>query len=409
MKQDQPACVTYDLKLSDPERAAFLDAARLCGYWVAHSQSTPQRPWGPIVHDDSADAYRFIEKYAPASGRLKPAGVWLTGLYICGLLELSRAPGLDRSLFDAAARQGARYLKSVQCFDLRWPGAIGGFHEVYPGHAYSAPRDAATGAMGLIALYRATGEDEYLDRAVRFGQWYGTHGSDKDGYPWDDYDLEAGRGESKKRGDWQAGGALVYYQLWKLTSDETWRDRLLAVCDVLETICANDPGTDTAYDFHGSNIISIGNDDFASTALMAGFLSAGKTSYRDLAAARLRAELGRQAEHGPFPGYGGTFVTSLELLEALDLAAAGHEIVPPHELLEPLLRAGRFSLGLQERMQHDRYLHGGVYGESNYANTRSVVHGRDTAYALQLWLRLAGHRASTYTLLGWRTVEGEVS
>lgn len=44
---------------------------------------------------------------------------------------------------------------------------------------------------------------------------------------------------------------------------------------------------------------------------------------------------------------------------------------------------------------------GGVYGQSNYAHARDVVHGRDAGYALQLWLRLAGFRASTYTVLGW--------
>ena len=69
--------------------------------------------------------------------------------------------------------------------------------------------------------------------------------------------------------------------------------------------------------------------------------------------------------------------------------------------MEPLLRAGRFSLTLQEKTNPDRYMLGGVYGQCNYAHGRDVVHGRDAGYALQLWLRLAGHRASTYTALGW--------
>ena len=56
---------------------------------------------------------------------------------------------------------------------------------------------------------------------------------------------------------------------------------------------------------------------------------------------------------------------------------------------------------MQERTSGDRFLLGGVYGQSNYATARDTVHGRDTGYALQLWLRLAGYRAPMYTVLGW--------
>lgn len=392
----------YDLGLREWERAEYLEAARLCGYWLMNSQNTPARPWGGYCVSDSADQGRFLEKYNPSRSRCKPAGVWLTGIYLCGLIELRRTPVLDKALYHAAFQQGARYLKSLQCFDVRWPKAVGGFHEIYPGHTYSAPRDAATGAFALLALYNETGEAEYLDRAVRFAEWYATHGSDADGYPWDDFDLAAGQGTSRLRGDWQAGGALIYYQLLRVTGDRRWERPLQRVLDVLERVCAHDPGTDTAYTFHGDCVISVGNDDFANTALLAGYKVFGHRRYLELVARRLRKELQRQAPNGAFPGYGGTFVTALELLEALDVAAAeGVEILPAAELVEPLQRAMRFTLTLQERTSPDRFLLGGVYGESNYAHARDTVHGRDTGYALQLWLRLAGCRASTYTVLGW--------
>ena len=42
-----------------------------------------------------------------------------------------------------------------------------------------------------------------------------------------------------------------------------------------------------------------------------------------------------------------------------------------------------------------------------HAHARDVVHGRDTGYAMQLWLRLAGYRASMYTVLGWEPRKGE--
>jgi hypothetical protein len=393
----------YDLNLSASEKARFLEAARLAGYWLLNSQNTPERPWGGYHVAESADRGRFLEKCCPSRDYVKPAGVWLTGLYLCSLIDLQKAPILDQHLYQNTILEGAKYLRSLQCFDARWDKAVGGFHEIYPGHEYSAPRDAATGAYALIALYLETGEAEYLDRALRFATWYSTHGSDAEGFPWDDYDLSTGEGTSNKRGDWQAGGALVYYQLLKITGDEKWKAPLKKVLDVLEAICAAGPQDDTAYTFHGNCTISVGNDDFANTVLLAGYEVFKEKRYLELFAARLRTELARQDERGAFPGYGGTFVTALELLEALDVAAAwGVEVLPEDEIIAPLLKAARFGLSTQVTDDPSRFMLGGVYGQGNYAHTRDVVHGRDTSYALQLWLRLAGHRAATYTVLDWK-------
>ncbi len=391
----------FDLGLTDAEKAEFLEAARLAGDWLVNTQCTPRQPWGPVAAADSADCGRYLEKCSPARDYRKPAGVWLQGLALCGLIDLACTPLLDRQRYRDSIETGARFLRSLQCFDVRWTGAIGGFHEVGPGRSYSAPRDAATGAMGLIALHVEFGQAEDLDRALRFAQWYSTHGSDADGYPWDDFELESGQGASRLRGDWQAGGALVYYQLWRLTGLDRWRAALVRVLDVLERICRDAPSTDTAYDFHGHCVLSVGNDDFANTALMAGFQATGDARYLKLACDRLCAELARQAPSGTFPGYGGTFVTALELIEALDLSAGGVEVLPVHGLRGPLLKAARFALTLQERSSPDRWMLGGVYGQSNYATARDTVHARDTNYALQLFLRMSGRRAGAYTTLGW--------
>ena len=392
----------YDLNLTDSEKAQFLEVARLCGYWLVNNQNTPQRPWGETHVEGSADRGRFLEKCCPSRDYRRPAGVWLTGLYLCGLIDLKKAPILDRHLYETAVEEGARYLKSLQCFDVRWEKAVGGFHEVVPGDDYSAPRDAATGAFGLVGLYLDTGDEEYLDRAIRFGDWYSTHGSDPDGFPWDDFSLKDGVGTSNKRGDWQAGGALIYFQLLKLTGDERWAEALRKVLDVLVQIHEAGPQGDTAYTFHGDCTISVGNDDFANSVLLAGYEVFKEQKYLDIFAARIRTELARQDERGAFPGYGGTFVTGIELIEALDVSQAwGIDILPAEELVDSLLRAGRFGLSLQAADDPDRYMLGGVYGQGNYAYNRDVVHGRDAAYAMQLWLRLAGRRASTYTVLGW--------
>lgn len=390
----------FDLQLSSSEKAEFLEAARLAGYWLVNSQYTLERPWGQFYAEDSADHGRFLEKTCPSRDYRKPAGVWLTGVYLCGLCELVKAPVLDKHLYEKAIKLGARYLKTLQCFDSRWPKAIGGFHEIYPGHTYSAPRDAATGAFALLSMYLKTGEKELLERALQFGEWYSTSGSDNEGYPWDDFDLPSGIGTSNKRGDWQSGGALIYYQLWKITKESKWKNALKRVLDVLEVICNSSTDTgDTAYHFHGDCTISIGNDDFANTVLLIGYKIFGEKKYLNLMSDRLLAELSRQDARGAFPGYGGTFVTALELLEVLDFQAnEGVKILEAETLAKPLLKAARFSLSLQEKTNADRFMLGGVYGQSNYAHARDVVHGRDAGYAMHLWLRLGGFQAQTFAV-----------
>ena len=141
----------YDLRLTDHEKAEYLEAARLCGAWLVNTQNTPARPWGPYFVKDSADEGRFLEKSCLSRDYRKPAGVWLEGLYLCGLVDLPKAPVLDKQLYQNAVALGGRFLKSLQCFDARWPKAIGGFHEVVPGMPYSAPRDAASSAAMACA------------------------------------------------------------------------------------------------------------------------------------------------------------------------------------------------------------------------------------------------------------------
>ena len=66
---------TYDLGLADHEKAEFLEAARLCGYWLVNCQNTEKRPWGDMHFRTSADLGRFIEKCCP-SREHRPAAGW---------------------------------------------------------------------------------------------------------------------------------------------------------------------------------------------------------------------------------------------------------------------------------------------------------------------------------------------
>jgi len=374
------------LDLKPWERAEFLEAARLIGLWMANSQCTPERPWATMTA--SADMGRFLEKYKPHRGVIRPAGVWLQGLSIMGLLRLSKSPVLDANRFRTAALLGADYLASLQCFDPRWPHAHGALREMTPQATFSAPRDGATGAFALVALFRETGNDEWLWRARLFADWYMTYGSDPDGYPYDDFYLDTGEGKQPLRGDWQAGGALVYYDLWRVTGEQKYLDALVKVVTVLVHLCEEGPIDGTDWNFHTTSRLCRGNDDFANTVLMAAYLALDERTYLDWAVRRLTDELEWQSPAGACPNLGGTGVCALEWLDLAELAAAEDLGIDPAPFERAALKAAQYGLTIQERTSADPLAHGGVYGEANYGLTRTTIHGRDSCYLLPAFLRV---------------------
>jgi len=382
------------------DQAEYLEAAKLVGLWMANSQCTPEHPWAQMT--DSADAGRFMEKYRLYKGVVRPAGVWLQGLSITGLLYLAKSPVLDRDQFRAAALMGGRYLASLQCFDPRWPHAHGALRETTPQRPYSAPRDGATGGFALVTLYRETGDDEWLWRARLFADWYMTHGSDADGYPYDDFDLATGEGLQPLKGDWQAGGALVYYYLWRITGEQAYLDAFERVVKGLVALCEQGPVDGTPWMFHTQSRLCRGNDDFANTVLMAAYLALGERSYLDWAVKRLTEELAWQSPDGACPNYAGTGVCALEWLDLAALATAEPDLgIDPEPFEDAAVRAARFGLSIQERHSDNPLVHGGLYGESNYAAARSVVTARTATYLLPTFLRVGGCPCPVPSALGW--------
>ncbi|KPJ70470.1 MAG: hypothetical protein AMS14_10595, partial [Planctomycetes bacterium DG_20] len=177
--------------LTEKEKARFLEAARLGGLWYAHNQNAPGQRWGGV--DQSADTGRFLYEYFPTTGQCRGTGVWSQALGVCSLLSLSKVLHLEGRLFREAADRGAGYLCSLQWLDSRNRKAFGGFREHTPQTTWSYPRDGATGCFGLATLYRETQDQEYLDRANLFCEWYHGPGSEEDGWPYCEYHFDEGK------------------------------------------------------------------------------------------------------------------------------------------------------------------------------------------------------------------------
>ncbi len=382
------------------ERARFLEAARVAGLWYLDNQNAPGRGWGGV--DQSADTGRFLYEYFPATGRCRGCGVWSQALASTALLYIDDALRDPESGFGAAAELGLGYLKSLQVLDKRLPESYGGFREHTPQTTWNFPRDGATGCFGLAEFARRKDDADAAERAELWCKWYSTHGSDGDVWPHDMFRHEAGEGSCKVRGDWQAGGALSYYYTARAAGDDKWlREGLRPVLDVLLEI--GDPGeVDGAESgWHGQSRITVGNDDFATVALLAGFLAFEDQRCLELARKRIAYYLSLQAEDGSFPNSGGTFVTALTLLDFVELARARKLADDVGPMTDALLAAARHGLTLQCSDHRDRRAYGGLWGQSNYGVGRDRIHNRSTSYAIHLWLRLAGHEAPCLSALGW--------
>ena len=387
--------------LTAKERARFLEAARLAGLWYLQNQNAPGQAWGGV--DQSADLGRFLYEYFPATGQCRGTGVWSQSLAMCLLMSISEAPNYEgREKFAKAAELAASYLCSLQVLDFRNPKAVGGFREHNPQDTWSFPRDAATGCFGLAFLYGRTRNPEYLERANLFCKWYSENGSDSSTWPYDFCDLAKNEGSCKVPGDWQAGGAFAYYYTASVSGDRHWIER--GFKPVMERLLVIGDPTNADGDenrWHGESRITVGNDDFATVALLAAFRAFEDERYLEVARRRIGWMKTFQDKDGSFPNGGGTFVTALTFLDFVELAEEKGLVDDTGELTESLVAAARFGLTLQNLDHRDRRAYGGFFGQSNYGVGRDRIHNRDASYGGHLYLRLAGQKAPVLSSLDW--------
>jgi hypothetical protein len=217
------------------------------------------------------------------------------------------------------------------------------------------------------------------------------------------FDHQTGQGSCKVRGDWQAGGALCYYYTAAAAASDRWlKEGFRPVLDILLGI--GDPGNVDGVEagWHGESRITVGNDDFATVALLAGFLAFEDERCLELARKRIRYYLSLQDGDGSFPNYGGTFVTALTLLDFVEVARLKNLPDDVGPVIDALLAAARYGLSQQCAEHRDRRAYGGLFGQSSYGVGRDRIHNRSTSYAGHLWLRLAGHNAPCLSALGWQ-------
>lgn len=404
------------LKITPKFREQLAESTRLAAQWYMNNQNTEEHPWGGM--HDSADLGRFMYEYFKATGWCRAMGVWGQALGIMGLMTLARRTG-SRAMRESAIAAG-EYMLSLQINNPSDEANHGGFREHTPMTQWSFPRDAATGGMGLTCLFKETGDELYLDRAKMFADWYHDHGSDENGWPWNFFSFAHGRGgmtqegveiageetdagKKRVRGDWQAGGGLVYWQLWKLTGEQKWLDYFKQLVDPLVELYERN--ADRPIDlggFHGDTEITYGNDDFAIVAMVCGYRTFGEKRILEALQTHMKRLWSIADADGSYPSFAGTFVCNINNVEYLQLCQEENLAEDLDALEARILRTAAFGLTLQERDSTDLRAYGGMHGQTSYGVSRDRIHHRSTGYSLVLHLRLLGaDPAPYYSSWGW--------
>lgn len=399
-------------------KARYLAHATTAGKWYVNTQCTRERPWGPVL--DLADDGRFVYEVYKGTRWARGMGVWGQAMAIMNMFDLARET--DESVYRKAGNSGIRYLLSLQCLDVRRPECQGAFWEHVPNEWISLVRDGATGCFALAYLYAETGDKEYLERAKMFCDWYMKYGSTKENcWPYFHFDFTTGKGDSMLGelepgfatrathrgvdGDWQAGGGLAYYYTGLLSGEKRYLEE--AFKPMLEKLVKiyEQHGDDPAMaGWHGETPVTLGNDDFALIALIAGFRYWKDERYLHQIKKRTRVHLDWMAEDGSYPNFGATFVCSIEHLEYLRLADEFGFDDYVDEVRTAVEKSAQFGLTLQERNLNDPFYYGGLYGQTSYGVERDRIHHRSTGYSINFYLKLAGeHWPRTFSSYGWES------
>lgn len=164
---------------------------------------------------------RGIRSYDLRTGYKVLTGNWMTGTMCMSLLALWKRTGDERYL--ECAQRAGRYIMSLQVMDQRdhYYGAI---REITPQSMEFAPRDATTAAWGLVWLYEATKNEKYLDRAVLFGNWLIEKGMYR-GWPMYAIYMQPELEHFYSRGSFHSGTGLFFHDLFRVSGDQRYIER----------------------------------------------------------------------------------------------------------------------------------------------------------------------------------------
>ena len=397
------ATLTYGMEqqnqLTDTEKnnSRILYSAMLAGNWLVNNQNKETMGGS---HPVNADYGRWIYEYIISRDFWRGSVCWTTSTGIMDLAMLYERTGEER--YKEALERAALYLKSLQVLDCRNKRNYGAVRETNQLDNYIFPRDGMTSVGGFLALYRFTGDGEYLERAKLYGDWYLNYAINPEtgwtywSFPFDTDQLGD---NNKQMGYFQAGGGVFLYQLYKVTGDRKYLEKgLKHLCDKF---------LEYYTDEKGNWKLDQNNDDFGTIALLCAYRELGDKKYWDAAIKRLEQLIVMQREDGAIvPGTtGGCYISALTAMEILDIARDKGIKLDREHIEKFIRRTSDFALTMQESdPAADLKSYGGFYGQKDLDDNfqRDWVHARATTYSVLFNLRYERKlQVPFYSSYGW--------
>jgi hypothetical protein len=373
----------------------ILASALECAEWQIRNQVSDRL---------DANRGRFIRSYDKASKRLTYTGNWQTGAVLMSLLSVYRRTNEKKYL--EAAEYAGHYIMSLQVLDQYKPRYYGAIRETTPQSMEYLPRDSVTAAWGLVWLYNFTSNEEYLRRAILFGDFHLKHCM-IEGWP-----LYAGYmgkevADLYARGSFQSGTGLFFYDLFMAADDPRYIESgLRPIADNYLKYFARDDGGilqereiftwEQQAESEQENVTAsmhMFNDDFGAAMLQTASDLFGDEKYRKVAYAYAQWLAKHQDEDGGFCSGAHPSAVPTALMYFHDLGRHYDN----KELLDAREKSLNKLLSMQYRNTGDSWLDGGFAGI--YEGAKDFPHGGD---------QCVNNRTSAYALGALIKLESEV-
>lgn len=364
-----------------------------------------------VRNGDSADSGRFPFIYDCEKQQITCLTTnWTTGIGISALLAGFAAFG-NEAYRDAAGR-AVNYLRSLQQLDAADSRVCGVFREVTPQSGMAHPRDALTAAWAMADWSQFRGDEDALNRAKIYANWFVRVGLEK-GYPYWTVRIDGQPWEPSWCGSFHSGSAFFMYRMHQLTGKSVFRDAMRTILDFYNehhlaadghvTVIVDrtsleplDGKADARFSNRGWEMMHVYNDDFGALANLAAWTVEGQDCYLQAAKRFLTRMLREQREDGGFgpadhsvPSAGGAV-----LLELLEMQRLGFALANQQQLERIVL----YLINLQVTRPGEAD-DGGFRGYTGgYTLNPNTLNIRAGAYAILALLRYAGSDGGTYRI-----------
>jgi hypothetical protein len=366
----------------------------VCAKGIADWICTVQTPCSQSDANSGSHLYAIY-----SDGNESAANNWNNAFAIMGLLGAYKETGEKR--YEQAALNMGRYLKTLQIFSPFKPEHYGAIREMSPQTPWCYTRDALSAAWSFIELYRHTNEQEYLDRALLWAEWFIKNGLDDDGWPLWGHQFEPYFTETTPQmrndiqGCFQGGGLNFFYQLAQATGDDKWTGEFfIKMADFfIEHIQqpsgmfkSIDSKTKQPPEADPQNGLHCANDDLGTLGLLCAYRVTGDKRYLRAIEKFLNAVFAAQDEQGNFDTSAASIPVVLNILHE-----AGDLIDVPLATAEKIELAQQQLLSRQSAGLHNNRHRGGIIEtvETNFICSRS------SCYAL-IYLLKQGAGVSGY-------------